>query len=167
MISSEQAREVARTEVGDPSLPADPRFARWATAAIGDPVLVRTLEREPSYWLVPIEVQDRVAGFVRVNRDGRVAAMGTYGRDPRDADASPRVVTHIDAEAAATQAAGHVRSATGETASSPVYVHDGPPGREAWLIEVTEHGRPTRWIFVSPGGVYERPAGTYRDQAIE
>jgi hypothetical protein len=166
VISSNQARDVARTQVRDPAWQADPHFARWTTATIGDPVLVRTLAREPSYWLVPIEMQEHVAGFVRVSRDGRVAAIGTYDRHPGETG-TRRLVTHIDAAAAATQAAHHVRSTTGETASSPVYVHDGPPGREAWLIEVTEHGRPTRWIFVSPGGVYERPAGTHRDLAIE
>jgi hypothetical protein len=29
-----------------------------------------------------------------------------------------------------------------------MYVHDGPPGREAWVIEVSRQGRATRWIFV-------------------
>lgn len=167
MISSDGARDAAWTSVRDPALPADPQFAPWADATIGDPVIVRTLQREPSYWLVPVALQGRVVGFVRVNMDGRVAAIGAYYRDPHHIAASPRLVTHIDADTAATQAARHTHPTRGETASPPVYVHDGPPGREAWLIEVTRKGRATRWIFVTPGGIYDRPAGTYRDPAIE
>jgi hypothetical protein len=76
-------------------------------------------------------------------------------------------VTRIDAGAAAAQAAGRVHGARGETAAAPVYVHDGPPGREAWLVEVSRGGRPTRWIFVTPGAVYERPAGTLQGADVQ
>jgi hypothetical protein len=167
VISSDEARAAAKTSIRDPVLQADPLFAPWARATIGDPEIVRTLQHEPSYWLVPVRLQGRVVGFVRVNLDGRVGAVGAYYRDPLHLGSSPRVVTHIDAETAATQAAASVDPALGETASTPVYVHDGPPGREAWLIEVTRQGRATRWVFVTPGGLYERPAGTHRDAAIE
>jgi hypothetical protein len=167
VISSGEARNAARTRACDPALRGDPLFAPWLDAAIGNPVMVRTLQGEPSYWLVPVELQGRVGGFVRVNIDGKVAAVGAYYRDARHIAASPRVVTHLDADAAASRAARYVRAARGETAASPMYVHDGPPGREAWVIEVSRQGRATRWIFVTPGGVYQRPVGTHRDSTIE
>jgi hypothetical protein len=95
VISSDEARNEARTRVCDPALRGDPLFAPWPDATIGNPVMVRTLQGEPSYRLVPVELQGRVAGFVRVNIDGKVAAVGAHYRDARHIAASPRVVTHI------------------------------------------------------------------------
>jgi hypothetical protein len=49
-----------------------------------------------------------------------------------------------------------------------MFVHDGPPGREAWLVPVAVGGgRITRWIFVSEGGIYERTAGELRAESRE
>ena len=44
----------------------------------------------------------------------------------------------------------------GSTADEPVYVHDGPPGREAWLVRVHSRDFGTRQILVTRGGAYER-----------
>lgn len=54
-----------------------------------------------------------------------------------------------------------------ELASEPVFVHDGPIGKKAWLDEVSMHGKPSRWIFVSRELVYERRAGETRDSTID
>jgi hypothetical protein len=167
MISSDEAREAARRSLREVPVEADPVFAPWTDAAAGEPAVVQTVQREPSYWLVPVVIQRRVAGFVRVNADGQVAAVGAYYRDPAQIAASPTTVTRIEAGAAAKMAAARVDAAGGETAEAPVYVHDGPPGREAWMIEVSLQGRPRRWIFVTPGAVYERPAGTHQGSAVE
>jgi hypothetical protein len=88
---------------------------------------------------------------VRVLGDGRVAAVEAL----REGSA----VSSLGAAEAARRAEAEVRREAGESAAAPELVHDGPPGREAWRVEVSRAGRPWRWIFVTPGGVYQRPAG--------
>ena len=34
-------------------------------------------------------------------------------------------------------------------ADEPMYVHDGPPGREAWLLRVRDRDGATRLVFVT------------------
>jgi hypothetical protein len=60
-----------------------------------------------------------------------------------------------------------VRVGETETMAEPMYVHDGPIGREAWLVVIRDHGVPTRWVFVTPGGSYERPAGQVLPESPE
>jgi hypothetical protein len=126
----------------------DPHLEVWKRARAGEPVLVHTLAGEPSYWLVPVEVEGRLVGFVRVNRKGESVAGGVLGRDLA---AAPSVVTWITAEEAAERA----RATAGHRAevSRPVYVHDGPPGREAWRVDVLEPDGSRRVLLVTPGGV--------------
>ena len=128
--------------------------ASWAGADVGEAVLVRDLARAPSYWLVPIVSAGRVEGAIRVLGSGVVAAIEQFS-------CPAPVVTGIDAAQARRLAAEHIGG--DESVAEPVYVHDGPPGREAWLVESSKGGKPARWIFVTAGGVYERPAGVPRD----
>ena len=83
--------------------------------------------------------------------------IGLICRTPDRIEACPSVVTLLTAEEAET--AAHSLLEPGETASPPRFVHDGPPGREAWLIETRRAGRPARWITVTPGGASPREAG--------
>jgi hypothetical protein len=129
--------------------------------------MVRTLKGSPSYWLVPVIITGKTAGFMRVTAAGQVAAFGAYYRKSSELADAPTLVTRIDAKTAAAKAATLIDAGRGEIASAPIYVHDGPEGREAWMIEVSRERRAIRWIFVTPGGVYERPAGTTRDAAVE
>lgn len=165
MIDAKESRELARAEIG--LFLDDPRFAPWREMTLGEPVLVMTVHKEPSYWSVPVLIRGRVAGFVRVLGTGKVAALGTFYQDPTQIDDCPVVVTVIDATEACYRAQELIHPEEGETASDPLFVHDGPPGREAWLIEVIKEGRPYRWIFVTPAFVYERPAGELLDEALE
>lgn len=166
-ISADQALEMAKEEIGRLLIQGDPMFAPWSDASLGQPVLVKDVFRNPSYWVVPVLVQERVTGFVRVLLTGRISAVGTFYRSPEQIEACPVVVTGIDAAEASRQAGERIRPAQGEAASDPVFVHDGPPGREAWLIEVLKDGKPSRWIFVTAAGIYERPAGELLDEALE
>lgn len=165
LTNAEESRELARAEIG--LFLDDPRFAPWREATLGQPVLVMTVHREPSYWNVPVLIRGRAAGFVRVLGTGKVAALGTLYQDPAQIDACPVTITGIDAAEACRRAQKLIHPEEGETASDPVFVHDGPPGREAWLIEVIKEDRPCRWIFVTPAFVYERPAGELLDEALE
>ncbi len=152
-MSEERAVELAKGEMG--SLSGVRTLASLRTASVGKPVLVRDLRKEPSYWLVPFIISGKAAGFARVLGDGKVAHIGAFG-----AGDTRKVVTGIDAPEARRVAAGRISPEKGETLGEPVFVHDGPIGREAWLVEALKGGRPTRWIFiVSPSAVYERPAG--------
>jgi len=100
----------------------------------------------PSYHLVPLALADGGHGFVRVGPDANVQAAGRYGGN------APATMDRDHVVAMATAALR-----VGERAEDPRLVHDGPPGREAWLVVVTVSGAPSRWLFVSPGGVHERP----------
>ena len=167
-VSPDQAIRIAREEIEQTEIQRDPMFAPWSDASLGRrPVLVRNVLKDPSYWLVPVLIQERVVGFVRVLGTGRVAAIGTFYQDPKEIEACPSTVTGIDAAKARRRAEERIHPEQGEEASDPVFVHDGPPGREAWLIEVIKEGKPHRWIFVTPAFVYERPAGELLDEALE
>jgi hypothetical protein len=166
-VSIEQALEIAREEMKQPLVQQDPMFASWTDASLGQPVLVKDLFKQPSYWLVPVVIQEHVAGFIRVMGTGRIAAVGAFYQDPKQIESCPTIVTGMDASEASRQASERIDPAQGEVASDPIFVHDGPPGREAWLIEVTKEGRPSRWIFITPAFVYERMAGEFLDEALE
>jgi hypothetical protein len=135
----------------------DPFFAVWASASTGAPIVVATVGGEPSYWVVPVEAQGRAIGFVRVGGDGSVAAAGALYRDPTRLDACPAVVTGLTA-ADARRATAREAGVREEDVGPPVYVHDGPPGREAWLTRVRTGGD-VRSFLVTTGGVDEGPAG--------
>ena len=142
--ASEQAHRIARQ---------DPLFAPWAEATVGEPVLVRTAAGEASYWLVPVELHARAIGFVRVTREGEAVASGALYRDPDRLEAAPRVVTGITGAEAREQAAAVVGPEA--VLHDPVFVHDGPPGREAWLIRAQQSDGSSRWLFVTAAGWYE------------
>lgn len=136
----------------------DASFEPLARSLVGDPVLVRTMAGDPSYWLVPMELEGRAVGFVRVTTEGAAVASGSLLRDPDRLDSAPAVVTGITA----VEASERVRAALGpdDVPEPPVYVHDGPPGREAWLVRVRERTGATRLLLVTAAGWYERAQGS-------
>lgn len=166
-IGEDAALALARKEIGRPDLLGDGLFAPWATASLGRPVLVRTVLKQHSYWVVPVVLQGRAAGFVRILGDGTVAAVGVFYRSLDGIRDAPSTVTGLTADQARRMVAEHIRGEQGETAAAPVYVHDGPPGREAWMFEVLREGSPVRWIFVTAAFVYVRPAGAMRAEDLE
>ncbi len=166
-ISADQALEMASEEIRRFLLQGDSMFAPWSDASLGQPLLVKDVFRNPSYWLVPVLIQERVAGFVRVLGTGEAAAIGAFYRDPNYLEDCPAVITGIDALEASNRAEERIQLEQGEVALDPVFVHDGPQGREAWLIEIVKEGSPYRWIFVTPAFVYERPAGELLDETME
>jgi hypothetical protein len=122
----------------------------WQNAEAGVPVLVHTIAGAPAYWLVPIELREgdtaspRLAGFVRVTLEGRVAAAGRHHGDVR-------TVTGITRDEARRIAAESVSPDT--VIDEPLFVHDGPPGREGWRVDVTEADGSERTLLVTRGGV--------------
>lgn len=158
-ISAEEALRRANEALVAGAAPGGTAFTLFAGAALGRPVPVRNPLKEFSYWTIPVNVGDHVIGFVRVLDTGVVAAIGSFCQDPAFLQQTPRVVTGMSSSEAKERAMAHIGPTPGEMLSEPVYVHDGPPGREAWLVEVLKDGHATRWVFVTPAFVYERRAG--------
>jgi hypothetical protein len=167
VIGAAEARRIAQMELSTVIQGDDAQFAPLRDAIIGDPVLVRTVFGEPSYWMAPACIAEHVAGFVRILGSGRVASVGTFCTNPSRLASCPAIVTGIDRAEAARRAAERIRIEEGDVALEPVYVHDGPYGREAWLVAVRRHDRPDRWIFVTAAFTYERPSGEMRDTTRE
>jgi len=158
-IDSKKASQVAKKEIQDVLKEKDSIFSLWGNPFLGQAVLVRDTFKNPSYWLVPVIVHERVVGFVRVMGSGSVDAIGTSCRDVEDIQSCPTIVTGITKEAATLFAQKECHLEKNETLRDPIFVYDGSIGREAWLVEVEQDKNVVRWIFVTAGGVYERPAG--------
>jgi len=157
MIDARQARDAAAEALASALAERDALFARWPEPEVGAPVMVETVTGAPSYWLVPLEAADRVIGVARIDALARVMTIGLVCRTPDRIEGCPRVATLLTADEAAAGARTVLEP--GEEALPPRYVHDGPPGREAWLVETRHDGRPARWIVVTPGGATAREAG--------
>ena len=85
-------------------------------------------------------------------------AAGAFYRDPQQLSGCPSVVTGITAQEAARLAAT-AAGASEDEVDAPSYVHDGPPGREAWLVRVRSGGQ-HRDLLVTAAGAVDRPAGS-------
>jgi len=168
VIDASNARAVAM-EALESFQREDDRVRRaWPNAAIGEPELVHDVAGPPTYWLVPLVAQNRAIGFVRVDGNGRTIAMGTFCQTPDEIEKCPAIVTGITADEAAELARDRGNLTPDETAAQPRFVHDGPVGREVWLVETSRDGAPGRWLFVGRGGLYERAAGVrYGDPGRE
>ncbi len=158
-LPSEEAKKKAMNAAVMLSMSGEREFSHWDSVVIGEPVLVRDLQGRPGYWLVPIMSRGHLAGFARITGTGEVAAIGALEGAP--------VVTGITGQEALERVRSEAGLEEGETPKEPVYVHDGPPGREAWLIETTKAGKPWHWVFVTPAFIYKRKAGQPPDMSKE
>jgi hypothetical protein len=91
--------------------------------------------------------------------DGAVAAIGITCRTPETPEACPVPNFALSPDEVDARFMSEIHLQTGETRTGPRLVQDGPPGREAWLIETHRDGLPNRWVFVGQAGIYERSAG--------
>jgi len=157
MIDGQAAREAAAGALASLLAERDALFASWPEPVVGAPVKVTRVTGAHSYWLVPLEAANRAIGAARIDSASRVLTIGLICRETRRIEDCPRVVTLLTAEEAAAKARAVLEP--GEDALAPRFVHDGPPGREAWLVETRREGRPARWIMVTPGGTTARRAG--------
>ncbi|WP_291299102.1 hypothetical protein [Elioraea sp.] len=157
MIAADRAREAAAGALAALAAEGDAMLKPWPALSVGAPAMVGDIAGAPAYWLVPLEAEGHVIGAARVDATGRVMTIGITCRTPSRIAKCPRTVTGVTAGEAASAAAALL--ARDETASPPRFVHDGPPGREAWLVTTERGGRPARWITVTQGGAAARPAG--------
>jgi hypothetical protein len=159
MITEQEALDAAGRALRAERGQGDSLFAQWPSLAAAGPKRVEDVTGAPSYWIVGLVSRDRVVGFVRVTPDGGIAAIGVTCDTPQRPEACPTptfALSRAELEGIA-RASGSLTD--GFQASPPRLVHDGPPGRDVWLIETRRNGVPDRWIFIGAGGVYERPAG--------
>lgn len=119
----------------------------------GEVIPVHNLQRRIAHYLVGLMAPNGLIGFVRVGIDGTIQAWGSFGARPVN------TVTLLSQAEALAAAQPRIHADEGDLAATPVFVCDGASGQGEWLVEVWRKGHPRRWIFVTPDGIYERPAG--------
>lgn len=151
---SERIRQAVAAALNQSPVAGDPAMVDLSGAKAGLPVLARSPGGAPAFWIVPLETGTRVPGFARVELNGRVAQIGRFGASPHDPSSSAGAAFF---RAPSSTALNEIRVKHPAAALSPPQLsYDGSPAKWAWLIKVGEP--PTRFIFVTPGGWYERPA---------
>ena len=158
-VDAHDARLAAAREIETGPQRDDPQFTSWQSAVPGEPRMVHDLLGRASYWLVPVQNQKETVGAVRVLGNGRAAASISYRQGSNPLALNPNDVLK--------QASGSIATERGEKPGEVLLVHDGPIGREAWRVEVLAGDRPTRWVFVSPGGISERAVNVLPDETKE
>lgn len=169
MITQHEALEAAERALKTDVAPDDRMFTQWSALGVADPHVVHDVSGTPSYWIVGLASRGRIVGFARVTVAGDVAAIGITCQTPERPETCPTPVFALTAEEVEETFGQGVTLGTEERPEPALLVHDGPPGREAWLIETRRGGVPERWVFVGAGGVYERLAGSMvgEDSALE
>ena len=159
LVDADAARAAACREIETGPQQDDPQFQAWRGAAPGEPRMVHDPRGQPAYWLVPVQNQGSNVGAVRVLASGQAAASIAYRAGSDLLALSPNQILE--------QAGSALAEHRGERAGAVLLVHDGPPGREAWRVEVLRDDRVLRWIFVTPGGIYDRATGNaWHEQGI-
>lgn len=159
MIGKGAAGEAARLALRSHLIQGDPLFTPWPQLEVSGPCLVSSVYGKPSYWIVPLVCGRNTVGFVRVMPDGTAAAIGFTCRTPETPEACPVPIFALSPDHVLAKFVAESHLQSDEKQTEPRFVHDGPPGREAWLIETRLDGLPSRWIFVGQAGIYERRAG--------
>lgn len=131
----------------------------WREAELGDPIMVRTMESKASFWIIPVERPGQALGYINIGSDGRVMGYAYLYENQVDLSACPPLATRISAEEARELANDLLKTYRGAKFSTPVFVHDGPHNRLAWMIEVRTENKLVSRVFVTPGYAYERRVG--------
>lgn len=118
------------------------------------PILVKSLDDNPSYWLVPVASEDRLVGFLRLGLKGDLLAYGKFGQGRQLPDFPP--LSYLSKETADRE----IRRAFGDSykeISPPQLVHDGPLDRIAWLSRSRSVDDTRMLLFWTFGTSYSRP----------
>lgn len=120
------------------------------------PILVKDLHDNPSYWLVPVASEDRLVGFLRLGLKGELLAFGRFGQAQQLCDFPPLVYL---SEETADREIRKAFSDSYEEISPPRFVHDGPVDRIAWLSRGRAVDGTRALLFWTFGTSYSRPEG--------
>jgi hypothetical protein len=127
----------------------------WKKAILGEAFLVRDIELEPVFWIVPVELGERVLGHINLGLDGCLMGHVYFNVSPDDLECLPEVVTRLSAKEALKQAKDFVGTRDVKL-GEPVYVYDKFRGWLAWLVSVSRSEKELSRIYVTPNYVYER-----------
>jgi hypothetical protein len=158
MIDSFDAREAAQNALVMMQMRDDALSVPWREALLGEPLLVHTVQRQPSYWLVPVVRGSTVLGSIEIGGDGALWGQSYFYCAPDFLDDCPSTVTRItESEAHALAAPILARHCDAEF-SPALYVHIGHRNRLAWMIEIRRAGVLYSRVFITPAQVWEAPA---------
>ncbi len=159
-ISKKEAGEIAEWRFKKSIQEDDPVFKSWEQSTLGDPILVRTLEEEPSYWIVPVIFQEKVIGFIVIEGDGKIPRYGVFGcGKPDNLSACPSVITFITTEEAIILAKNITAKYPDAKISAPIFVHEEEKSKTAWMLKLEKKGKIISRVFVAGSYVYERVPG--------
>ena len=128
----------------------------WQGAQVGESLLVRTTERDPLFWLGPVEIPGSVLGAIEIGLDGSLRGQMIFYTSPETLAGCPQTVTRNTAEEALEEASNLLARYPGAAVSGPIYVREDLRQELAWMIEVSRSGKILSRIFVTPGYVWER-----------
>jgi hypothetical protein len=126
------------------------------TPTPGEPERVGTPDGALGYYLVPDRRDGGVVAVARVLPNGRVASVARLAAPTVDCAAA---VTGLSAAQSLALADDVARRHGGTLVGEPCLVHDGPVGREAWLLVVQGPDDERHWVFATGGGTYARKPG--------
>ncbi len=81
-VNSDQALDIAKAELDQTVVQTDAVIGYQSDVSLGQPVLVTDVLKTPSYWIVPLLIQEQVTGFARVLKTGQVTALGSFKELP-------------------------------------------------------------------------------------
>jgi hypothetical protein len=158
--SKKEAREIAEWRFRKSIQEDDPVFKSWEQSTLGDPILVRTLEEEPSYWTVPVIFKEKVIGFIDIDRNESIPRYGIFGCGKTDnLSACPSVLTFTTPEEAVELAKNITAKYPDAKVSAPIFVHGDEKGHTAWMLKVEKEEKIISRVFVAGNNVYERREG--------
>ncbi len=120
------------------------------------PMLVKNLDDDPSYWLVPVALEDRLVGFLRLGLKGSLLAFGRYGQARQLREFPP--LSYLS-EATAEREIRRAFVDSCEEIGRPQLVHDGPVERIAWLSRGESPDGARMLLFWTFGTSYSRSEG--------
>jgi len=159
-VSKIEAKEIAEWKFKQSLQENDPVFQPWNQSAIGEPILLRTVEEEPAYWIVPLIFKEKVIGAIYVDGNKSFPRYGVFGGTPDNMSEFPSVITFSTPEEAFELAKNITAQYPEAKVSAPVFVYDGESFMTAWMLKVEKEGKIISRVFVAGGGlVYERKEG--------
>jgi len=158
-LSKETAKKIVVSKLRE-FIQGDPMFEPWTwkQSVFGDPILVRTVEEEPSYWRVPVNFKEKVLGYIDVDGSGTIWRYGEFYESPDNLSRCPSVPTLITAAEAAELAEEITARYPDAEVSDPLFVHDGAKSKIAWMLKIEKNGEIISRVFVAGRYPYERRA---------
>lgn len=158
-VSKLEAKEIAEWKFKQSLQENDPVFQPWNQSMIGEPILLRTVEEEPAYWIVPVIFKEKVIGDIYVDGNKSIPRYGVFGGTPDNMSEFPSLLTFTTPEEAFELAKNITAQYPNAKVSAPVFVYDEYPFATAWMFKVEKEGMIISRVFVEGELVYEKKPG--------